>query len=119
MYIFVYIFVYMCIYVFVDICVYIFEYICVHVYIWLVYPVCSHMAPICTVALLGSLALAEETQTPAIIIIVTINHPQNIIIHVINHHHLLFEIRSLPLCTSGQNDVERLRYFLREKIDKL
>ena len=83
-------------YVFMYVCVYIFEYICVHVYIWPVYPVCSHMAPICTVALLGSLALAEETQTPAIIIIVTINHPQNIIIHVINHHHLYLKSAAFP-----------------------
>ena len=109
----------MCIYVFVDICVYIFEYICVHVYIWPVYPVCSHMAPICTVALLGSLALAEETQTPAIIIIITINHPQIIIIVVINHHHhLLFEIRSLSKIMS-RGCVRKFLLFEREKIAKL
>ena len=51
----------------------IFADICLHVYKCGRTPVCSHMATICSVALLGSLAQAQETQRLAILIVI-INH---------------------------------------------
>ena len=54
----------------------IFADICLHVYECGRTPVCSHMATICSVALLGSLAQAQETQRLAILIVITVRNFQ-------------------------------------------
>ena len=69
-YAFIFIYICECMY-FVHVCVHvhIFVYVCVHVYMYGHAPVCSHMATICIVALLGSLACLKKHKPSAIIII--------------------------------------------------
>ena len=56
----------------------IFAGICLHVYKCGRTPVCSHMATICSVALLGSLAQAQETQRLAILIVIIVRNLQGV-----------------------------------------